>query len=122
MKTRQSIPGHGSGVAEPWRSSKSRAHPFCRRKRWGHRGAAPKGFCASARWRAARAANAIANFGLVGALRKRPLAFERAQRAADARDDGVPGTAFRLRIDQVEAVDRSAGLTREIATAVEHDS
>src|SRR5262245_40875790 len=49
------------------------------------------------------------------------LAFERAQRAADARDDGVPGAAFRLRIDQVEAVDRSAGVAREIAAAVEHD-
>src|SRR5262245_59887720 len=50
-----------------------------------------------------------------------PLALERAQRAADARDDGVPGAAFRLRIEQVEAVDRSAAVAGEISAAVEHD-
>src|SRR5262245_13600780 len=49
------------------------------------------------------------------------LDFEWAQRTADARDDGIPGAAFRLRIDQVEAVDRSARLAGEVAAAVAHD-
>ena len=47
------------------------------------------------------------------------LTLERPQRSADPRHDAVPRALFRLRIDQVDAMDRPAGVGREIAPAVE---
>jgi hypothetical protein len=49
------------------------------------------------------------------------LTPERPQRSADPRHDAVPRALFRLRIDQVEAMDRPAGVRREIAPAVEDE-
>jgi hypothetical protein len=47
--------------------------------------------------------------------------FGRPQRSADPRHDAIPRALFRLRIDQVEAMDRPAGVGGEIAPAVENE-
>jgi hypothetical protein len=48
------------------------------------------------------------------------LSFERAQRAADAGHDPVPGPRHLLRIDKVNAMDGAAFAACEVAAAVEH--
>ena len=49
------------------------------------------------------------------------LTLERPQRSADLRHDVFPGMRFRLRINQVDAMDRPAGVGGKIAPAVENE-